>query len=83
MSTRPSRKELPRCWPGAEDPALFLNQRGSRLSVKGAHDIITAIAVARVASTTSSPHLERLVAEVSAMRSSAHRRWLGVDPSAA
>ena len=31
-------------WPGADGPALFLNQRGSRLSVKGAHDIITAIA---------------------------------------
>jgi site-specific recombinase XerD len=31
-------------WPGADTPALFLNQRGGRLSVKGAHDIITAIA---------------------------------------
>jgi integrase/recombinase XerC len=31
-------------WPGADGPALFLNQRGSRLSVKGAHDVITAIA---------------------------------------
>lgn len=31
-------------WPGAADRALFLNQRGGRLSVKGAHDIITAIA---------------------------------------
>ena len=31
-------------WPGADGPALFLNQRGTRLSVKGAHDIITAIA---------------------------------------
>jgi integrase/recombinase XerC len=31
-------------WPGADTPALFLNQRGARLSVKGAHDIITAIA---------------------------------------
>jgi site-specific recombinase XerD len=31
-------------WPGADSPALFLNQRGGRLSVKGAHDIITAIA---------------------------------------
>jgi integrase/recombinase XerD len=31
--------------PGAEDsPALFLNQRGRRLSVKAAHDIITGIA---------------------------------------
>lgn len=31
-------------WPGANTPALFLNQRGGRLSVKGAHDIITGIA---------------------------------------
>lgn len=31
-------------WPGADSPALFLNQRGSRLSAKGAHDIITSIA---------------------------------------
>jgi len=32
-------------WPGAGDtPALFLNQRGARLSVKAAHDIITGIA---------------------------------------
>jgi site-specific recombinase XerD len=31
-------------WPGADTPALFLNQRGGRLSVKGAHDIITTIA---------------------------------------
>jgi site-specific recombinase XerD len=31
-------------WPGAQIPALFLNQRGERLSVKGAHDIITSIA---------------------------------------
>ena len=34
-------------WPGANDsPALFLNQRGGRLSVKGTHDIITTIATA-------------------------------------
>ena len=34
-------------WPGSKDtPALFLNQRGQRLSVRGAHDIITAIAKA-------------------------------------
>jgi len=32
-------------WPGARDSAaLFLNQRGRRLGVKGAHDIITGIA---------------------------------------
>jgi site-specific recombinase XerD len=29
-------------WPGAETRALFINQRGGRLSVKGAHDIIRA-----------------------------------------
>ena len=33
-------------WPGADTPALFLNQRGGRLSVKGTHDIITTIATA-------------------------------------
>ena len=33
-------------WPGADTPALFLNQRGGRLTVKGAHDIITTIATA-------------------------------------
>ena len=34
-------------WPGAKNsPALFLNQRGQRLSVRGAHDIVTAIAAA-------------------------------------
>ncbi len=34
-------------WPGARDnPAVFLNQRGQRLSVRGAHDIVTAIAAA-------------------------------------
>jgi site-specific recombinase XerD len=31
-------------WPGAKTPALYLNQRGGRLSVKGAHDVITTIA---------------------------------------
>jgi site-specific recombinase XerD len=32
-------------WPGATDsPAVFLNQRGRRLGVRGAHDIITGIA---------------------------------------
>jgi hypothetical protein len=32
-------------WPGANDsPALFLNQRGRCLNVRGAHDIITGIA---------------------------------------
>lgn len=32
-------------WPGAADtPAVFLNQRGQRLSARAAHDIITGIA---------------------------------------
>ena len=32
-------------WPGAKaTPALFLNQRGQRLSAKGAHDVITGLA---------------------------------------
>jgi site-specific recombinase XerD len=32
-------------WPRASDgPALFLNQRGNRLSARGAHDVITRIA---------------------------------------
>jgi site-specific recombinase XerD len=32
-------------WSGAgESPALFLNRRGSRLSARGAHDVITGIA---------------------------------------
>ncbi|CAO5185650.1 hypothetical protein FAIPA1_50115 [Frankia sp. AiPs1] len=33
-------------WPGAEGPALFLNQRGGRLSTASAHTIITTIAAA-------------------------------------
>jgi site-specific recombinase XerD len=31
-------------WPGAHGAALFLNQRGGRLSARGTSDIITAIA---------------------------------------
>ena len=42
-------------WPGADTRALFLNQRGGRLSVKGAHDIITAIPAAAGLRTTRSP----------------------------
>ncbi|WP_067470071.1 tyrosine-type recombinase/integrase [Actinomadura macra] len=30
-------------WPGAASPALFLNARGGRLSVRGAYDILVAI----------------------------------------
>lgn len=29
-------------WPGADGPELFLNRSGKRLSVRGAHDVITA-----------------------------------------
>lgn len=32
-------------WPGADTPALFLKQRGGRLSVKGVHDIITDLVI--------------------------------------
>ena len=31
-------------WPGADSPALLLNQRGGRLSDRGAHDILQSIA---------------------------------------
>ncbi len=31
-------------WPGADNPALLLNQRGARLSDRGAHNILLAIA---------------------------------------
>jgi site-specific recombinase XerD len=31
-------------WPGADSPALLLNQRGGRLSDRGAHDILLSIA---------------------------------------
>jgi site-specific recombinase XerC len=42
-------------WPDADTPALFLKQRGGRLSVKRAHDIITTIATAAGLRTTRSP----------------------------
>jgi integrase/recombinase XerC len=35
----------PSGWPGADtNPALFLNARGGRLSVRGAYDLLVAIA---------------------------------------
>ena len=41
-------------WPAVDSPALFLNQRGTRLSVSAAHDIITTIAqTARLHDTTA------------------------------
>ncbi len=47
-------------WPGAADtPALFLNQRGQRLSVRGAHDIITRIATAAALDDHITAHVLR------------------------
>jgi site-specific recombinase XerD len=47
-------------WHGAKDnPALFLNQRGQRLSVRGAHDIITAIAAAAGLDDDTTVHVLR------------------------
>ncbi|MDQ3677684.1 MAG: tyrosine-type recombinase/integrase [Actinomycetota bacterium] len=46
-------------WPGADGPALFLNQRGSRLSVKGAHDIVTTIATAAALDDDTTTHVLR------------------------
>jgi site-specific recombinase XerD len=47
-------------WPGAKDnPALFLNQRGQRLSVRGAHDIVTAIAAAAGLEADTTVHILR------------------------
>jgi site-specific recombinase XerD len=47
-------------WPGAADtPALFLNQRGRRLSVRGAHDIITGIVAAAALEDDITAHVLR------------------------
>jgi integrase/recombinase XerC len=47
-------------WPGASDtPALFLNQRGERLSVRGAHAIITGIAAAAGLEDDTTGHILR------------------------
>jgi site-specific recombinase XerD len=47
-------------WPGAKtSPALFLNQRGHRLSVRGAHDIVTAIAAAAGLDDQATVHVLR------------------------
>ena len=46
-------------WPGADSPALFLNQRGSRLSAKGAHDIITSIAATAGLDDDTTTHVLR------------------------
>ena len=47
-------------WPGATDtPALFLNQRGQRLSVRGAHAIVTGIAAAAGLDDDTTVHILR------------------------
>jgi integrase/recombinase XerC len=47
-------------WPGANDNlAWFLNQRGQRLSVRGAHDIVTAIAAAAGLDDDTTVHVLR------------------------
>jgi site-specific recombinase XerD len=42
-----------------DNPALFLNQRGGRLSVRGAHDIITGIASAAGLEDDTTAHVLR------------------------
>jgi site-specific recombinase XerD len=47
-------------WPGSnKSPALFLNQRGQRLSVRGAHDIVTAITAAAGLADDTTVHVLR------------------------
>jgi integrase/recombinase XerC len=47
-------------WPGAQiTPALFLNQRGQRLSAKGAHDVITGLAAAAGLDDDATTHVLR------------------------
>ncbi len=47
-------------WPGAQiTPALFLNQRGQRLSAKGAHDVITGLAAAAGLDGDATTHVLR------------------------
>ena len=47
-------------WPGAQiTPALFLNQRGQRLSAKGAHDAITGLAAAAGLDDDATTHVLR------------------------
>ncbi|MGH7746117.1 MAG: tyrosine-type recombinase/integrase, partial [Candidatus Dormibacteria bacterium] len=63
-------------WPGAaENPALFLNRRGGRLSTRGAYEVLTAIAedanltVGREADFT--PHVLRHTAATAMIRDGA------------
>jgi len=47
-------------WPGAEgSPAVFLNQRGGRLGVRGAHGIITGIATGAGLDDDTTAHVLR------------------------
>ena len=47
-------------WPGANaTPALFLNQRGQRLSAKGAHDVITGLAATAGLDDDATTHVLR------------------------
>ena len=45
--------------PGAAGPALFVNQRGGRLSATSAHNIITAIAAAADLDDKTTAHVLR------------------------
>jgi len=46
-------------WPGSGDPALFLNQQGQRLSVRGAHDAITRLMAAADLDEDATTHVLR------------------------
>ncbi len=47
-------------WPGSEaTPALFLNQRGSRLSARGASDVVAALADAASPEDETTAHVLR------------------------
>src|SRR5438128_8259771 len=47
-------------WPGANvTPALFLNQRGDRLSVRGASDVVAALAEAAAQEDETTAHILR------------------------
>ena len=69
-------------WPGADNPALFLNQRGSRLSVKGAHDIITSIAATAGLDDDTTTHLLRHTHPAGTWRDRPRRRRGDARPRA-
>jgi site-specific recombinase XerD len=60
-------------WPGAEGPALFLNQRGQRLSVRGAHDIITGTADQAGLDDDTTAHILRHTFATTLVRGGTHR----------